>query len=453
MNLSVKYHKSRSPKSKSPKRKSPKRRSPKRKSPKRKSPKRTSPKRGSLKRRSPKRRSPKRRSPKRKSPKRKSPKRTSPKRTSPKRGSPKRKYMYIIKKLKSRSVHRKSHNMLRGGRPKVDITQEGSCFRCKEPLGPNEGKMDKSIRVCNVDKLCVLNKAKKRKEEIEKFRIEANLRRLQRRIARENKLEGVNFEQIKVTTEALEAEQLQYILDQEITRQASAKYPDYDDDEFFFTIPEPTSFSESICVLLERFRRRAFKQAELERSKANMKTIKDLYLSEEKIVVVYSSDSINKISPKHDVPNQDSIEIHCTTIRPYKFENKNPHHNFYGHVTIVIRRNDTKVNMKQVRQDKETIHYGIFVPIDAPITNWKRQFWNDKNEIITRDEVDKVPFFNLNDGNAHIAFLFQQDPISTILINYYNICVNKVPKKRTASLEGTYHELTEWGYPSDLPAI
>ena len=456
MKLSVKSPKRRSPKSRSSKRRSPKSRSPKRRSPKSRSPKRRSPKRRSPKSRSPKRMSPKRRSPKRMSPKRmspksRSPKRMSPKRMSPKRMSPKRKYMYRLKKFKSRSIHRKSHNMLRGGGPKVDITQEGSCFRCKEPLAPNEGKMDKSIRVCNVDELCVLNKAKKRKDEIEKFNYQttaANLLRLQRHIDREkNKSEEVNFEQIDVANTELAEKQLAYILDTvPIARQESAEYPDDDDDNFFFTIPEPTNDIENLYIQLEKFRRRAFKEAELEKSKGNIKTIRDLYLPDQKIVVVYSSDSINRINPLHTHPNEDSIEIHCTTFRPFEIENPNPHRLFYGHVTIVIRRNDTKLNMKQVKQDKETIHYGIHVPTNSPITTWKRQFWNEKNEIITKEQVDDVVLFKPNPGNAHIAFLFPTEKLSTILINYYNICVNNVPRKNTACLEGTYCELTEWGY-------
>ena len=463
MNLSVKSPKRRSPKRRSPKRKSPKRKSPKRKSPKSRSPKRRSPKRRSPKRKSPKRKSPKRKSPKSRSPTRRSPKRgysksRSPTRRSPKRGysksrSPKRKYMYRLKKFKSRSIHRKSHNMLRGGRPKVDLSQEGSCSKCKEPLGANEGKIVNSVRVCDVDEVCVSNKAKKRREEIAKFNYQteaANLLRLERRLNREkNKSEEevVNFAQIDVANTELAEKQLAYIIDRvPITRQKSAEYLDDDDDKFFFTIPEPTNDIQNIYIELEKIRRRAFKKAEFERSKANIKTIRDIYLPDQKIMVVYSSDSINRINSLHSFANEDSIEIHCTAFRPYETENHNTHRLFYGHVTIVIRRNDTKINPKQVKHDKETIHYGIHVPTDAPITNWERQFWNGNNEVITKAQVDDVVLFNLNSGNAHIEFLFPQEKLSTILINYYNICVHNVPRKNTACLEGTYCELTEWGY-------
>ena len=456
MNFRIKSPKRKSPKRKSPKRKSPKRKSPKSRSPKRRSPKSRSPKRKSPKRRSPKRRSPKSgspksRSPKSRSPKRGSPKRRSPKRRSPKSGSPNRKYMYRLKKRKSRSVHRKSDNMLRGGGPKVDMTNEVSCFRCKEPLAANQGKLVGSIRVCNVDEECVLNKANKVREEIQKFNyqtIAANLLRLQRRIDREkNRTEEVNFEQIDVANAELAKQQLAYILDTiPITRQASAEYSDDDDDDFFFRIPEATNTIEHTYIELEKLRRRNFKEAEFEKSKGNIRTIRDLYLPDQKIVVVYSSESINRINPLHDHPNEDSIEIHCTTFRPFEIENPNPHRNFYGHVTIVIRRNDTIVHKKQVKHDKETIHYGIHVPTDSPITTWKRQFWNDRNEILTKEQVDAVVLFKPNSANTHIQFLFPQENVSSILINYYNRCVNNVPRKNTACLEGTYCELTEWGY-------
>jgi len=455
MNLSVKSPKRRSPKRRSPKSRSPKRRSPKRRSPKRRSPKRRSPKRRSPKRRSPKRRSPKRMSPKRMSPKRRSPKRKSPKSRSPTRRSPKRKYMYRLKKRKSTSVHRKSHNMLRGGGPKVDITQEGSCSKCKEPLGANEGKIVNSARVCDVDEACDLNKAKKRREEIAKFNYQteaANVLRLERRLNREKNREEqevVNFAQIDdiVANRELAEKQLAYILDTvPITRQQSAEYIDDDDDNFFFTIPEATNDIENLYIQLEKLRRRNFKKAELERSKAHIKTIRDLYLPEQKILVVYSSDSINRINPQHERTNEDSIEIHCTTFRPYETQNYNTHRLFYGHVTIVIRYKDIQINPHQVKHDKKTIHYGIHVPDDSEITNWERRFWNENNQIITKDQVDDVVLFRPNADNAHIAFLFPTEKLSTILINYYNICVNNVPRKNTACLQGTYCELTEWGY-------
>jgi hypothetical protein len=341
--------------------------------------------------------------------------------------------------------------MLRGGRPKVDINKEGSCSKCKEPLGANEGKIVNSVRVCNVDEVCVSNKDKKRREEIAKFNYQteaANLLRLERRLNREkNKSEEevVNFAQIDVANTELAEKQLAYILDRvPITRQKSAEY--LDDDNFFFTIPEPTNDIQNVYIELEKFRRRAFKKAEFESSKAKIKTIRDLYLPDQKIMVVYSSDSINRINPLHAITNEDSIEIHCTTFRPYETQNHNTHRLFYGHVTIVIRRNDTKISPTQVKHDKETIHYGIHVPDNMKITNWERQFWNDNNEIITKAQVDDVVLFNLNSGNAHIEFLFPQEKLSKILINYYNICVNNVPRKNTACLEGTYCELTEWGY-------
>lgn len=225
-------------------------------------------------------------------------------------------------------------------------------------------------------------------------------------------------------------------------RQESAEYSD--DDEFFFTIPVAKNWREYINIQVEKARRRAFKDAEFKKSKGNIKTIRDLYLPDQKIVVVYSSDSINRINPEHTHPNEDSIEIHCTTFRPFETENPNPHRNFYGHVTIVIRRNDQKANKSQVKHDKQTIHYGIHVPTNSPIINWDRQFWDDKNEILTEEEVDKVVLFNPNHRNADIAFLFPQEKLSSILIKYYDRCVKNVPRKKTACLEGTYCELTKW---------
>ena len=453
------------------------------KSPKRKSRsilrKRKSPKRKSRsilhKRKSPKRKSilHKRKSPKRKSPKRKSilRKRKSPKRKSILR---KRKSRSRVPKRKSRSVRRKSH-MLKGG-----SKENGVCEKCFKQLHDDDGveyngkwihKKEHAVQ-CNIDQEAyheqrILKKeaekeaAKKaktdkkkaaheakqqaqaytntpegaaeiRQKELEKRKVDlASEHETMLELMKDNPDQWLKKKNIKIEKrmrKQIEMER-EHIRFEGLT--AEQKHAELAAD--FFKVPDGKNEFEKIIIEAEKIRRNNYKKFEVSQTTKMMTLIYQIYTSQRKTLISYSKDSINRINPSK--PNEFSIEIHCTTFRPGHNPNY-PSEHFYGHVTLLIYREDV--------HNPEKYHYGVYVNDKTDIVDdFTRRFWTDENPVIP------PPMVPLNTNtNTEIKILFPNKNAADLMVEYYNWCIKTCPKKKPDKAlpwRGTYKTLTLWG--------
>ena len=217
----------------------------------------------------------------------------------------------------------------------------------------------------------------------------------------------------------------------------------YEEDGEFFPIPEHQNEQQKHIIFEEIRNRYAYKDKQKSQTDKVIKNLQDLALYENeqstnRVLIVYSVASINKINPHWNNPNPYSIEIHCTTFRPENNTNEPPQ-NFYGHVSLNIHRG--------IKEDTggihtENYHYGIYNK-GGKIKNFTRQFWSNDELIPKPDEL-----IFINDGkNSDLEFLFPKISAGDLMIQYYNWCIRTCPEKRIPFSIGpdTFRILTRWG--------
>jgi hypothetical protein len=208
----------------------------------------------------------------------------------------------------------------------------------------------------------------------------------------------------------------------------------------FFKFPDSgtTTMKQNIIIAKEKDYRRKYNKMQKKIKGARIKLVQETYPPSNRIVIVYSVNSINKINSDWEIPNEYSIEIHCTTFRPPNNPN-DPSQNFYGHVTLNIYRDkDSQTGVI----NSEKYHYGVYPEKSGIIPDFIRKFWDDKDNIIQKPTVSLL---DINIENQHLAFLFPQKKAGDLMIEYYNWCIRNCPEKTETGMINTYKVLTRWG--------
>ena len=387
-----------------------------------------------------------------KSPKRKSPKRKSRSRL-PKRKSPKR---------KSRSVRRKSHNMLKGG-----TKDDSTCDKCFQKLDDKDGIIktkktghkDKATKTwvdetiqewihneTHKDKCSAAQKAHyvvtkeeflKKKELDEKAEKDAKAAKevMEQKIANEVFLKNYQDKQREKFAKQLVSDEME---DERLRFDALTEEQQKDEEDGdFFKFPKKPSQEENEIMKKEKIYRGKYKFKQQVNKGGMFKVVQDVYSPADRIVIVYSVNSINKINSNWQIPNTYSIEIHCTTFRPPNNPN-DPSQNFYGHVTLNIHRGISQTG----GINSEKYHYGVHPEKSGKVLDFIRKFWNDKYDIIQKPTVSLL---DINDENQHLAFLFPQKTAGDLMIEYYNWCIRNCPRRKEAEKGNSYKVLTRWG--------
>ena len=217
--------------------------------------------------------------------------------------------------------------------------------------------------------------------------------------------------------------------------------------------------------------------------------VADNVILKNRILVSYSSDSINKnlnIYRTEDyIFSPNSIEIHCTTVKiqdsdrdPRDIRNHIIPSNFYGHVTLTVigyinerdknrilkeaaiayndKNKDPRKTMHNCTEDIEkkrngrTFHYGIFQ--DEDTKEIRERWWSNNIDLI---DFEREIF--IDEDHIESTFFPRHNSPMQLMKEYYLKCINTCPEEivfRPNYARGqtklSFKDLTDWGIPKKL---
>ena len=188
---------------------------------------------------------------------------------------------------------------------------------------------------------------------------------------------------------------------------------------------------------------KTYKTAYKERSAQSTKTKIDNYVhfgeyfKDNKILVTYSVDSINKQNTDKDTPNAHSLEVHCTTMRlplPMGPVGNAMRDKFYGHVSVHLYRDNTNF--------REEYHYGIN-PNTQSRNTLNPEFWPKDAKILLENDLIRLTYIP-----NYERYFPEHNSVQKLLLDYYNFCIASCPI-RTLGLESqklqSLRQMTSWG--------
>ena len=156
------------------------------------------------------------------------------------------------------------------------------------------------------------------------------------------------------------------------------------------------------------------------------------YYKQDRILITYSVDSINKQNIHQQ--NAHSIEVHCSTLRPALEQGPVGESNrdkFFGHVSLYIYRDDPT--------NPEIYHFGIN-PHNTSIKTLIPEFWPSK-ELLEQDRI------RLSIIPSYQIYFPEHNSAKQLLLDYYEFCIASCPIRTLGHAPEklkSLREMTSW---------